>query len=97
MVLHLEINPISPFHLDLVIFRAMTKEKKLGRRLRAVRGFLPVRKTGSRLLTQELERDLRERIRLRQHRRAGLHEDVFFGVVGALLRDVHIHDLAVGR
>ena len=40
---------------------------------------------------------MRQSIGLRQHRRAGLHEDVFFGVVGALLRDVHIRDLAVGR
>ena len=72
-------------------------KRKAGRRLRAVRGFLPVHQTGLRLLTQELERDLRHGIGLRQHRRAGLHEDVIFGVVGALLRNVHVHDLAVGR
>ena len=45
---------------------------------------------------QELEHRLRHRIRLRQHRRAGLDEDVLLGVVGAFRRDIHVSDLTVG-
>ena len=38
----------------------------------------------------------RKRVRLSQHRRAGLDEDVLLSVVRAFLGDINIHDLAVG-
>ena len=46
---------------------------------------------------EELERRLRERIGLRQYRRARLHRKILPGVMGALSSHADVHNLAVGR
>jgi hypothetical protein len=52
---------------------------------------------GLNFLREQLEHGLRQRVRLSQHRGAALDQDVVFRVLGAFLRYVHIHDLAVRR
>ena len=39
---------------------------------------------------------MRHNVRLRQHRRTGLHQNILFGVLGRFFRHVHIFD-AGGR
>src|ERR1039457_1122017 len=69
---------------------------KLGRRLRAARVCSPIRRSEPLLLLEKLQRGLRKGVCLRQHRRAGLDEDVVFGVLRTFRGHVHIHDAAVG-
>ena len=47
-------------------------------------------------LAEQSENALRTGIGLRQHRRAGLNQDVVLGEVGTLLRDIDVFDAAVG-